>query len=146
MIRIKVLGFLDDNNYWSRDIEKGVEVHHVENDMVNQEKYIRLMRNEDGWGVYVHSHNTNQEIGQFKDKVFARGVVIILCFKFFECSKEDNAAKRELRAVAKTENMVSIKAILDRECDKRFYDLFFLKDNAISLIKEDNLYSVYLFK
>lgn len=134
---------LDTNRY--KILSKGntIEVYLIENGMLFQDKFFRMINIEKKTSIYAISRGSEQEIGVFQEETLAIAVLIILCYKNFERNQENSAIKRELRKVAEKNDIQRAIEIIKGECKDGFYSIFTLKENAICLIDNNGVYGVY---
>lgn len=131
---------LNSSNYKILNIDNGIELYYIENGMLFQERFFRLLNSNTDKVVYEISRDQIKKVGSFSDDAVAYSVLIILFYKSFELVQENNEQKRKLR---KADSVQSACNIISQNCDEKFYSIFTYKDNAICLIKNNELYNVF---
>ena len=140
---INIFNVLDANKYEVKKIKNGIEIYYIENEMLYQNKFIRLIHEENREIVYLISRGNHKEIGVFQKRILALSIIIILCYKNFERGPENSVIKREIIKAAESNDIKGVLEIIENECDDRFYEIFNFKKNTVCIIKNNNSYNVY---
>lgn len=139
---INIYKVLDKNKYKIIQTESGFKVHYVKNNMLNQEIYLRIEKKLNKNILYSVSRDIHKEIGEFNDETIAMSVIIVLCYKYFESVPDDIVIKKIIREAADKNDMKIIDEIFRTQCQQCYYEIFNLKEGAMCIIKNDNLFNV----
>lgn len=126
-------------------IQKGdkIELFHIENEMINQETYLRITMKDNNYLLHMIMRADKRFIGLFPNEKLLISVIVVWCYRFFEEYEENNSILSELRQAAELNDRNRIIKLLQSECDEKFYSISGLKNNAICLVKNEDLYDVY---
>lgn len=140
----KIIDIFGSQLYSIRQIESGIEVYHLENKVISQEKYILLQKEIDAYTVILVTRGERRIIYKGVNEDFAIAYIIILCKKYFEHPETDTLSIRELRNLVDDNKIDEVYKILNEKLNKKYYLIDSQKDRKICLfIKGDKAYVQY---
>lgn len=141
---INLFDYINPENY-QVIIENGTsKIYHVENAMINQEKFISVMDEAEQTVIFIHNRDEIKRIASFRNKTDALGLAIILCHKYFETINHSEFEMDELREASSQHDIEEITKIISNDCLGRYFSIFGFKDNAICMVKNEKSFDVYL--
>lgn len=139
---INILDYLNPVRFSVSENVESTKIYHLENGIVNPEKYISLKWNTQKIGVFVHNRNEIKNIANFENRNDALGLCVILCYKYFEPVVQYDLD--EIREAAKLEDINEIIMIIRKNCKDEYFKVLGEQDRSICMTQNENSYDVYI--
>lgn len=139
---INILDYLNSAQYNVSEDINSTRIYHIENEMVNPEKFISLEGNAQRIGVFIHNRNEKKNIANFENRNDALGLSIILCYKYFEPIVQFDLD--EIREATNLEDINKIITIIRQDCKEEYFKVLGEQDKSICMVKNENSFDVYL--
>ena len=141
---IDLFDYLDSKKYNVISEKRNIKIFRLENDLINQEKFIMLTEQSEQTVVFVHSRDDVHEIASFVHTADALALAIVLCYKHFESVDQTGLDLDELRTASNMCDLKKISEILSAGCREKYFSMLEFREHAICLIRNQNLFDVYL--